>query len=133
MISGGCVLGNSRVRKSILFSEVSVENCCELDGVLALAGCRIGPNSNLRNVILDNGCIIPANTIDVTEPTAISITLAVTPTDCDQPSGSITIVGNGGSVTAGNSSQTSDGAAFVMVMSEEMVKELNVKPIARLI
>merc|ERR1712178_460372 len=40
---------------------------------------------------------------------------------------------NGGSVTAGNSSQTSDGAAFVMIMSEEMVKELNVKPIARLI
>ena len=40
---------------------------------------------------------------------------------------------NGGTVTAGNSSQTSDGAAFVMVMSEEMVKELNVKPIARLI
>ncbi len=38
-----------------------------------------------------------------------------------------------GSVTAGNSSQMSDGAAFVMVMSEEMVKELNVEPIARLI
>jgi len=40
---------------------------------------------------------------------------------------------NGGTVTAGNSSQTSDGAAFVMVMSEEMVKELNIEPIARLI
>jgi acetyl-CoA acyltransferase len=39
----------------------------------------------------------------------------------------------GGSVTAGNSSQTSDGAAFVMVVSEEMLKELNVKPIARLV
>jgi acetyl-CoA acyltransferase len=38
-----------------------------------------------------------------------------------------------GSVTAGNSSQTSDGAAFVMVMSEEMVKELNINPIARLV
>lgn len=38
-----------------------------------------------------------------------------------------------GSVTAGNSSQTSDGAAFVMVMSERMVKELNIKPIARLV
>jgi len=38
-----------------------------------------------------------------------------------------------GTVTAGNSSQTSDGAAFVLVMSEEMVKELNLKPIARLI
>ena len=40
---------------------------------------------------------------------------------------------NGGTVTAGNSSQTSDGASFVMVMSEEMVKELNIEPIARLI
>ena len=38
----------------------------------------------------------------------------------------------GGSVTAGNSSQMSDGAAFVMVMSEDMVKELNLEPIARL-
>ena len=40
---------------------------------------------------------------------------------------------NGGTVTAGNSSQTSDGASFVLVMSEEMVKELNIEPIARLI
>ena len=39
----------------------------------------------------------------------------------------------GGSVTAGNSSQMSDGAAFVMVMSEAMVKELNLQPIARLV
>lgn len=38
-----------------------------------------------------------------------------------------------GSVTAGNSSQTSDGAAFVLVMSEKMVKELNLEPIARLV
>ena len=36
-------------------------------------------------------------------------------------------------MTAGNSSQTSDGAAFVMVMSEKMVKELNIEPIARLV
>lgn len=39
----------------------------------------------------------------------------------------------GGTVTAGNSSQTSDGAAFVVVMSEKMVKELNLKPIARML
>jgi len=37
-----------------------------------------------------------------------------------------------GSVTAGNSSQTSDGAAFVLVMSEKMMKVLNIEPIARL-
>lgn len=40
---------------------------------------------------------------------------------------------NGGIVTAGNSSQTSDGAAFVIVMSEEMVKELNLEPVASLL
>lgn len=37
-----------------------------------------------------------------------------------------------GTVTAGNSSQTSDGAAFVLVVSERMLKELNVEPIAQL-
>ncbi|ADF52792.1 acetyl-CoA C-acyltransferase [Zunongwangia profunda] len=43
------------------------------------------------------------------------------------------VFAEGGSVTAGNSSQMSDGAAFVMVMSEEMVKELNLEPIARMV
>ncbi len=38
----------------------------------------------------------------------------------------------GGQVTAGNSSQTSDGAAFVVVMSKRLVKELNLEPIARM-
>lgn len=38
-----------------------------------------------------------------------------------------------GTVTAGNSSQTSDGAAFVLVMSERMVKEFNLQPIGRLV
>ena len=39
----------------------------------------------------------------------------------------------GGVVTAGNSSQTSDGAAFVIVMSERMVNQLGLKPIGRLV
>ena len=43
------------------------------------------------------------------------------------------VFAQGGSVTAGNSSQTSDGAAFVLVMSERMVKELNLEPIARMV
>lgn len=38
-----------------------------------------------------------------------------------------------GSVTAGNSSQMSDGASFVLIMSEKMVKELNLEPIARMV
>ena len=39
----------------------------------------------------------------------------------------------GGQVTAGNSSQMSDGAAFVVVMSEKMIKKLNIKPIGRMV
>lgn len=43
------------------------------------------------------------------------------------------VFAQGGSVTAGNSSQTSDGAAFTLVVSEKMVKELNLEPVARMI
>ncbi|MDX5024709.1 acetyl-CoA C-acyltransferase, partial [Streptococcus suis] len=43
------------------------------------------------------------------------------------------VFAQGGTVTAGNSSQTSDGAAFVLVMSERLVKELNLEPIARMV
>ena len=43
------------------------------------------------------------------------------------------VFANGGSVTAGNSSQTSDGAAFVMVVSEKFMKENNLTPIARMV
>ncbi|EON75730.1 3-ketoacyl-CoA thiolase / Acetyl-CoA acetyltransferase [Lunatimonas lonarensis] len=57
-----------------------------------------------------------------------------------RPGTTLEVLGNlkpafkqGGQVTAGNSSQTSDGAAFVMVMSERMVKELNLEPVARLV
>ncbi|GIJ93106.1 acetyl-CoA acetyltransferase [Capnocytophaga stomatis] len=43
------------------------------------------------------------------------------------------VFAQGGTVTAGNSSQTSDGAAFLLLMNEEMVKKLNIEPIARLV
>ncbi|MDX5585909.1 MAG: acetyl-CoA C-acyltransferase [Aureibaculum sp.] len=43
------------------------------------------------------------------------------------------VFAQGGSVTAGNSSQMSDGAAFVLIMNEEMVKELKLEPIARMV
>lgn len=43
------------------------------------------------------------------------------------------VFAQGGTVTAGNASQTNDGAAFLMLMSEQMVKELNITPIARLV
>lgn len=54
-------------------------------------------------------------------------------TSLDALAGLRPVFANRGSVTAGNSSQMSDGAAFVIVMSEEMVKELNLEPVARLV
>ena len=42
------------------------------------------------------------------------------------------VFAQGGSVTAGNSSQTSDGAAFLLIASEEAVKQHNLKPVAKL-
>ncbi len=43
------------------------------------------------------------------------------------------VFAQGGTVTAGNSSQTSDGAAFVLVASEKMVRELGVEPLGRML
>jgi len=43
------------------------------------------------------------------------------------------VFAQGGTVTAGNSSQTSDGASFVVVMGENKMKELGLKPLARLV
>ena len=63
IISGGCIVTGSKVQRSILFSEVILNEGCILDGVLALGGCKIGRNSMLRNVILDNRCLIPPNTV----------------------------------------------------------------------
>lgn len=63
MVSSGCVIVNSELRQSILFSDVRVDDGCKLDGVLALPGCRIGAGSRLRNVILDNRCEVPPGTI----------------------------------------------------------------------
>lgn len=68
MVSGGCVVIESYLRKSILFSNVKVHAGCDLDGVLALPGCEIGKGSRLRNVILDNQCHVPAGTVIGEDP-----------------------------------------------------------------
>lgn len=59
MVSGGCVVHGSALRKSILFSNVRVQPDCRLDGVLALPGCEIGAGARIKNAILDNQCQIP--------------------------------------------------------------------------
>ena len=65
-----CVIENSEIRRSVIFSEVRVGSGCKISGVLALGGCRIGANCHLQNVILDNGCIVPPGSIIGFDPKA---------------------------------------------------------------
>jgi len=68
MVSGGCVVVESQVRKSILFSNVKVHKGCQLEGVLALPGCEIGAGSRISNAILDNQCQVPEGTVIGEDP-----------------------------------------------------------------
>ncbi len=63
MVSGGCVVEESSLDQSLLFSNVKVHEGCALRRVLALPGCEIGAGARLTNVILDNQCTVPGGTI----------------------------------------------------------------------
>ena len=62
------MVDSSALTNTILFSNVMVEQHCELDGVLALPGCHIGEGCRLTNVILDNSCHLPAGTVIGEDP-----------------------------------------------------------------
>ena len=63
MVSGGCVIAQSNLKKSLLFSNVKIDEHCDLENVLILPGCVIGRDSYLRKVVIDSGCEIPPGTI----------------------------------------------------------------------
>jgi len=63
MVSGGCLIQESTLDTTLLFSNVRVHEGCRLQGVLALPGCEIGAGSQLTNVILDNQCQVPEDTV----------------------------------------------------------------------
>jgi glucose-1-phosphate adenylyltransferase len=63
MVSGGCVIHESHLERSLLFSNTRVGKHCKLRHVLALPDCEIGDNVRLHKVLLDNGCIVPDGTI----------------------------------------------------------------------
>lgn len=68
MVSGGCVINRSQLENSMLFSNVQVDEHCELVDVLALPDCKIGKNVRLKKVLLDNGCIVPDGTVIGEDP-----------------------------------------------------------------
>jgi glucose-1-phosphate adenylyltransferase len=59
LVSGGCIISGSEVRRSVLFSNVRVQNYCEIEDCVILPNVEIGNNVTLRRVIVDKRCRLP--------------------------------------------------------------------------
>ena len=62
MVSGGCIVSGALVRRSLLFSDVRVENHSEVEDSVVLPGTRIGVGCRIRKAVIDSGTIIPDGT-----------------------------------------------------------------------
>jgi glucose-1-phosphate adenylyltransferase len=63
MVSGGCIISGSRVRRSLLFSNVRVDSFSTVENSVVLPNTRINRHCRIKNAVLDKGCIIPEHTI----------------------------------------------------------------------
>jgi glucose-1-phosphate adenylyltransferase len=59
LISGGCIVVGSNIRRSVLFSNVKVQSCCTLSEAVVMPDCNIGRGARLTRVVIDRGCNIP--------------------------------------------------------------------------
>jgi glucose-1-phosphate adenylyltransferase len=59
IVSGGCIVSGSTVRRSLLFTNVRVHSHCRVEDSVILPGCEIGPTAIVRNAIIDKRCRIP--------------------------------------------------------------------------
>ena len=63
MVSGGCIISGARVRHSLLFSNVSVDNYTKIDSSVILPDVSIGKNCRIYHAVIDKGCDIPDGTV----------------------------------------------------------------------
>ncbi len=59
LVSGGCIISGSKVRRSVLFSNVRVQDYCDLEDCVVLPNVEIGNNVTLRRAIVDKQCRLP--------------------------------------------------------------------------
>jgi len=59
LISGGCIISGSTVRRSVLFSNVRVQDFCDIEDCVILPNVEIGNNVTLRRAIVDKHCRLP--------------------------------------------------------------------------
>ena len=70
MVSGGCVISGASVRRSLLFSDVRLEERTQLTGCVVLPDVRVGAACDIHHAIIDRGCNIPAGTVIGRDPDA---------------------------------------------------------------
>jgi len=70
LISGGCIVSGSEVRRSVLFSNVHVQNYCEIEDSVILPNVEIGNNVTLRRVVVDKRCRLPSGLAAGVDPEA---------------------------------------------------------------
>ena len=63
MVSGGCIISGSKVRHSLLFSNVRVNSFTTLEDTVVLPEANIGRNCRITKAIIEKGCNIPEGTI----------------------------------------------------------------------
>lgn len=62
LVSGGCIVSGAELKRSLLFSSVTVEKFSHLDECVVLPQVKIGENCRIRRAIIDRGCHVPAGT-----------------------------------------------------------------------
>ncbi|MFC0389250.1 glucose-1-phosphate adenylyltransferase [Muricoccus vinaceus] len=68
LVSGGCIVSGSRVRRSLLFTGVRVRSYGEVEGAVLLPGVVVGRHSRLRKVVVDSGVALPEGLIVGEDP-----------------------------------------------------------------
>jgi len=63
MVSGGDIISGSVVRHSLLFSNVSISDYCNVEHSLILPNVRVGERCRLKKVIVEKGCTLPPDTV----------------------------------------------------------------------
>ena len=63
MVSGGCVISGSKIRHSLLFSNVKVHSYCEVTDTVVMPDVVINRHCRLKKAVIDKGCHIPEGTV----------------------------------------------------------------------
>lgn len=63
MVSGGCIISGATVRRSLLFSNVTVDSGAIVEDSMVLPNVRINENCRIKHAVLDKGCIIPSGMV----------------------------------------------------------------------